>query len=48
VLTYRLTLYEQKQIHINLTLDVDRGRLSAAQVTALDLRLHLLHLIVID
>jgi len=36
VLTYQLNLYQHKQIHANPTLVVERGRVSAAQVAALD------------
>jgi len=39
VLTYQLSLYQHKQIHAN------PSRVSAAQVAALDARLHLLQLI---
>ena len=43
VLTYQLSLYQDKQIHTNPTLVVDR--VFAAQVVDLDPRLHLLQLI---
>ena len=36
VLTYQLSLYQHKQIHTNPTPIVDQGRVSEAQVSALD------------
>ena len=43
VLTYQLSVYQLKQIHANPTLVV--GRVSVAQVAALDAHLHFLQLI---
>jgi len=44
-LNYQLNLYQHKQIHAKPTLVVYRGRMSAAQVATLDLRLDLLRII---
>jgi len=43
--TFIYVLIWFKKVHTNLTLVVDRGQVSAAQVAALGPRLHLLQLI---
>jgi len=45
MLTYQLSLYQHKQVYANPTGVVDPGLVSAAQVDALDTRVHLMQLI---